>query len=178
MIAADAPAPLQVTVTVPVPGPVRVPMTHGHDALPLLPAVVGTRPAAVLGIPAGVTYRMEHVAPGAVCTVTLARPPGRPPCTEVNRTPAGIGGGAGGTVAVPVAVGEVEDGAGAAGGATNVAVRVAVAAAGCVGSALGVCGAGWEQAASTMTSTAPSAPDERSGIMLTSLGRFSGAYVV
>ena len=93
LIGADADAPPHVTVTVPVPGLVLVPMTQLHAAVPFAPATAGTSPCAVLVVPAGVTYRIAQLTPGAVCTDALARPPGRPPVTAVNCTPGVVDAG-------------------------------------------------------------------------------------
>src|SRR5690349_1824332 len=46
--------PLQVTLTVPVPGLVAVPIFQDHETRPLLSAVLLSRPAALLTVPAGV----------------------------------------------------------------------------------------------------------------------------
>jgi hypothetical protein len=109
--------PLQVTVTWPVPGRVAVPIAHDQLARPAASAEVLTSPWAALGAPSGVTYQMAQFAPGAVCTVTLALPPGGPPTTETNKTAEGAGLDVGWTRA---AGGTGVDGtcsAGAAGGA-------------------------------------------------------------
>jgi hypothetical protein len=49
------PPGVRLTVTVPWPGRVLVPMTHDQDAEPSAETVIGTRPAAMLSVPAGVT---------------------------------------------------------------------------------------------------------------------------
>ena len=77
-------APLQVTRTVPVPRRVLPPMSHVQLTLPLASAFLGTRLAASLTFPSGVTYEIEQYAPGVVWTATLALPPGAAPITARN----------------------------------------------------------------------------------------------
>jgi hypothetical protein len=79
--------PPHLTVMVPVPGSVRVPITHVHETCPLASAILGTNPCATLAVPCGVTWPIEHDAPGAVWTVILAIWPGRPPTTDRKVTP-------------------------------------------------------------------------------------------
>ena len=64
-------------MTVAVPGRVAGPMSQLHTACPSWSVVLATAapwPSAVLLVPAGVVYSTEHVAPGAVWTVTEAVP--------------------------------------------------------------------------------------------------------
>ncbi len=126
--------PLHVTVTVPVPRRVLEPIVHDQDTSPFASAWRGTKPRAVLTVPAGVTYEMAHCAFGAVLTVTDASPPGGAPLTVTKTT---VIDGAGVLVGrIGVAVG----GRGVAVGGMEVLVGtdVFVGALVLVGSAVGV----------------------------------------
>jgi len=82
---------VHVTVTGQLPGVVRVPTSQVHCTVPEADAVVGPRPAAVLG-PDLYSTSMEQAAPGAVPTVAV---PGLPCPVAGSRTMVTVSGGAG-----------------------------------------------------------------------------------
>ena len=81
-----APPGLQLTATLPLPGRVLLPITQLQVTWPLAGTALGMRPWATLGVPRGVVYEIEQVAPGGAWTLIDAVPRTGAPYTEINLT--------------------------------------------------------------------------------------------